>query len=397
MSKIKKNTKKNSFNKKIIIGLFILVCIGILIPIFLQIREDRLKEEAKLDNQKWLMTAIFTINGVNVTVGEFNIFLDDAMAEASTYLSNKYSANPERLIGLWGKSYDGLIPFEYAKKLAIKNLQPYIMEKIKAKERGVVKDISYTTFFKNLAKENAKRKSIVEDGGKVFGVVEYREREYYFKVQEEIVKALKENLSNDVFHANEKNLKSYFEKNKKEKYDKGQSIKVERVSISFTDQSIAPTLELQKKAKEIANDIQKSIDNKKTLAEVVENFNKIEGITVKSEFQTFDKNTEQQKTLLPLINKAKSMKIEQISEVVELLNSLMNEVYSYDIIRVIDKKDLGYFTYSEKKETIKSDYVDEYYSKYKAEFMKAVLLKVNQKALDRMIIDAYGRISIKPE
>ncbi|CAN7601113.1 hypothetical protein [Paenibacillus sp. LjRoot56] len=117
------------------------------------------------------------INDVPIDEREFQLFLNDAKAQTAGYFKKNYNADDSA--SFWTTSFQGEVPIEKAKQLALDRLKEVKVQQLLALQYSLVNDLSYTTFLENWAMENQRREKAIKNNQVIYGPKQYDERGYY--------------------------------------------------------------------------------------------------------------------------------------------------------------------------------------------------------------------------
>ncbi|MDF2986809.1 MAG: hypothetical protein K0R50_2319 [Eubacterium sp.] len=156
-------------------------------------------------------TAIGTVNGEPISIDLFKSKLQSESSNTYDYFYRKYGAKDSE--NFWTTGYHGEIPIEYARKNALNKCIEILVQQKLAKNKGVVEDISYAAFLKDLEKENTRRREAVDKGEIIYGPVRYSEKDYFDYTFSNMVISLKEQLRTNEFALTEDEVKKlYYQK-----------------------------------------------------------------------------------------------------------------------------------------------------------------------------------------
>ncbi|MDR6555235.1 hypothetical protein [Paenibacillus qinlingensis] len=117
------------------------------------------------------------INDVAIDEREFQLFLNDVKAQTAGYFKKTYNADDSD--SFWTKSFQGEVPIEKAKQLALERLKEVKVQQLLAQQYDLVNDLSYTTFLANWSQENQRREKAIKNNQVIYGPRQYEERGYY--------------------------------------------------------------------------------------------------------------------------------------------------------------------------------------------------------------------------
>lgn len=122
-------------------------------------------------------TTVAYVNDAPIDEREFQLFLNDAKAQTADYFKKTYNADVSP--SFWTTSFQGEVPIENAKQLALARMKEIKVQQMLAQQYGLVNDFSYSTFRDNWLKENARREQAIKKNQVIYGPKQYDERGYY--------------------------------------------------------------------------------------------------------------------------------------------------------------------------------------------------------------------------
>lgn len=137
--------------------------------------------------------SVAKIDGEPISVREFRQILIKNRAGIYDYFKQKYGV--EDSLKFWSTGYNGEVPAEIARKKTMDECVRIKLQQILARQKGLIQDISYTAFLKDLDAENKRRKKAVENGKALYGPIRYTESEYFNYVFSNMIIKLKEKLA----------------------------------------------------------------------------------------------------------------------------------------------------------------------------------------------------------
>ncbi|WNR43850.1 hypothetical protein [Paenibacillus roseipurpureus] len=119
------------------------------------------------------------INDSAIDEREFQLFLHDVKAQTAGYFKKTYHVDDSP--SFWTTSFQGEVPIEKAKKLALDRLKEIKVQQLLAQQYGLidVDDLSYSTFLVNWSKENQRREKAIKNNQVIYGPKQYDEHGYY--------------------------------------------------------------------------------------------------------------------------------------------------------------------------------------------------------------------------
>ncbi|MFC5531432.1 peptidylprolyl isomerase [Cohnella yongneupensis] len=317
---------------------------------------------------------VATVDDEPITVKELMPKLIAHRSEVLAYFKNKYNAIPG--VGFWTSSFDGEIPSEMLKKAALDECVAIKVQQIAGKEKGLVKDISYSQFLKDLKKENARRKTAIENKKVIYGPEQYTEAVYFSILFSDLVHKLK-GKADERLIVSEEEIKQYYDNAIKEnKYKKAGKVKVEKISFAFT----AGDDKSKKAAEEMAEEVRKQFAN----GHDFKNLSDLDGnnAEIKVQFgeQIFDSTTIRE-DYMPATHEfteqAIGLSIGQVSEVFEYNNA-------YYVVKSIEKTDEGFNNLDEVNESIKQLLQDKKYNSYVDNLVKHATVVIYNKVYRKL-------------
>ncbi|QGQ99405.1 hypothetical protein EHS13_33365 [Paenibacillus psychroresistens] len=287
-------------------------------------------------------SVVATVDDEPITVKELMPKLIEHRSEIFEYFKKEHNAVPGK--GFWTSSFDGDIPAEMLKKLALDECINIKVQQIQGKEKALVKDISYSQFLEELKKENARRKTAIENKKVIYGPQQYTEAVYFSILYSDMVHKLKEKVD-EQFKVSEEEIKQYYDKAIKENtYKKVGKVKVEKISFLFT----AKDDKSKKAAKEMAEEVQKKFANGDNFKDLSDIYGKNSLIKIEFGEQIFDSTTNREDytpATHEFTEKATGLAVDQVSEVFEYNKA-------YYVVKSIEKTDEGFNKLEEVNESI---------------------------------------------
>lgn len=112
-----------------------------------------------------------------ISKDEISLCAEEFRSEVIAYFYNTYKAEQDE--NFWSTSFDGEVPANLLRDKAFSKAVEIKVQQIMCKEIGIVEDISYETFKKELKTENKRRQNAVSDGEPIYGPEQYSEASYY--------------------------------------------------------------------------------------------------------------------------------------------------------------------------------------------------------------------------
>ena len=334
------NKKKNSSKLKIFLPIFLGIVMLAAIPFCLHLLGEY-KENRTLAE----------INGEPVSVKEFKMILADYSSSTYSYFKQKYGV--EDSVDFWTKSIGGEVPIDYARKKALEAIARIKIEQSLAKEKGIVKDIAYSSLLKKLEEENKSRREAISKGQVIYGPMKYSEREYFNYVHSNRLIQLKKNLGDNEFKLSEEDRKKFYEANKEKNYKIVDAMTVLYIKTSGVDEKGNPKEDKRNEAKAKMEQLKSRLDKGESFESVSKAYGVEGNVKIVSGERKFDSTTSRSdpEDAAKILEAANRLNKGQISGVVE-------ERDGFYILNCIEKKEGGYRAFEEVKGSIGLEYVD---------------------------------------
>ncbi|GMQ59065.1 hypothetical protein AN1V17_34620 [Vallitalea sediminicola] len=241
------------------------------------------------------------------------------------------------------------------------------IEQLLFREKNIVEDISYKTYHRSFIKENERRKKAVDKGEIIYGPKQFQEDDYYNYLHSKRVLLLKGILAADEYAIDDKKLKIYYD-NSKERYldyKKQDCIETRLIKISPLD---------RRDEKLTVSDIKELIDTQDNIFDnMVDLKNIIEenGYKIDVIDRVFDETTARNdiKIEYSIYNPVSRLKVNEISDVIDYNGA-------FYIIKCISRKEGSYYSFEDKKDMIRTRYIDEKYEELIQKLMNEAVVKI---------------------
>jgi len=133
-------------------------------------------------------------------------------------------------------------------------------------------------------------------------------------------------------------------------------IKLDSITVYFSNNSGSVNMEKKNKAKDIMKKVLTCIENGYEYEYAFEKYQNIDGLSIYRDIILFDEDSSRTEHFEydDIKTQAETLNTGEISEIIEFKNS-------YCILKCLDKKNKEYRTYYEAKEKIRSKYIDQKY------------------------------------
>lgn len=306
---------------------------------------------------------IATVNNEPIYVKEFRLEMQRNRAAVYAYFKNKYGIDSHK--NFWTGNYSGESPLQVIQKNTLEEQVRIKVQQILFAEKGLQIDIDYKSFIASLQKENRRRAEAVKKNEVIFGPLRYSETEYFNYIFGNLVTNLKEKMSREELSISENELLKIYEKNKEKSYKKPDYLQLQKISVRARNDKLT-----QKKTIE---EIKKRLDSKEDFVEVAESYIHDAGTTVSLTDVISDETTMSQES-----KTEGNLRLEAEKLIKDEISGIFEENGTFNIIKCIERKDAGYFTFDDEKEPIKSKFIDEKYEKYIDDLVSTAEIVVNK-------------------
>jgi len=161
---------------------------------------------------------VLTVNGEPVCHAEFSLIMSGLRANVFSYFSQKYGVEGDT--DFWTSRYGSEVPEELLRESTISKLKRIKVEQILMKQHGLILDVSYAEFLRDLETENDRRRKALSKNLPIYGPKQYEERVYYDYLHSVRTEKLKQILSKQELLVSETEAQRFYEDNKKLRYKK---------------------------------------------------------------------------------------------------------------------------------------------------------------------------------
>lgn len=182
------------------------------------------------------------VNGSPIAFAELKMAAESCKSQVVTYFYNTYEA--EQGEKFWEKVYGEETPNEKLWSLALDEAVRYKTEQLMMVDYGVVKDISYKTYYKSFIAENKRRLKAIKNDKIIYGPEQYTLKTYFDYVHNNRLIELKDCINkevsgNDVVDYSSENFKVKYAKVRetvkiKEVKDVAEKLKSDFYDIAFS-------------------------------------------------------------------------------------------------------------------------------------------------------------------
>lgn len=316
---------------------------------------------------------VFTVNGEPVSKDEFLNVMSGLRANVFSYFVQKYGVADSSKF--WTTSVQGEIPIEVLKQKALDKLKTIKTEQIVMKNYGIASDISYSGFLDNLKAENERRKKAVEKKQVIYGPQQFDASGYYDILHGNRMEELKNKLAGKELASNEEEIKNAYDENKETMYKKIDSIKYEKIVLSYLDEKGHSSSDKKKMAASMAAKIKEDTNKGLKFEDIVRDYKKQDKSDVEYKQLEFNESTYKtdSRTYPQLTTTLNELKNGQISDIIE-------ENASFIIVKVLEKSMPSYNTLDEVREQVKKELTDKKVDEFINKLVHESKLTVDNKA-----------------
>lgn len=285
------------------------------------------------------------------------------------YFKQKYKADAAG--DFWNKDFNGEVPVDYVRDRALSECIKIKIQQVLAREYGLVDDITYKAFLKELSVENKRRKEAVNNHLAIYGPVQYDENGYFTQILSNLIIKTKDKLLEGEFKPTETQLKDYYEKVKDKLYKKEDSIRFNMLYISYGKEDGTFTETERNEAIDKMRGIKVRIDKGESFDEIA----KSDPQYVKDEEKNIDADSASfySKVEPELFGTVKMLESGRISDVLD--EPMQKRV---EIVKVLHKESSGYKAFDEFKDSVQSNYIDEKYDEMVKKLVQEAKVEINE-------------------
>ncbi|MFC4775724.1 peptidyl-prolyl cis-trans isomerase [Paenibacillus sp. GCM10023252] len=305
------------------------------------------------------------VDGIPIEEGEMLKAMNQNRSLVFNYFHEKHGAVDSS--EFWTKSYDGEVPMERLKKLALDTLVRMKVERGLAYEEKLVTTLDYKSFLTEWKLENKRRKDMVAKGGVIYGPVEFSEDQYLQYSHSKLMIELKEAWAKSQ-QVSEEQLIAEYEKTKEERYRKSDQFEIEVVTIPYNEdnrESLLLTMQSIQKAWKSGNG---SLEELSKLNQAY------------YEQHTYTRGEDSVEASYPGIWEAiHQLKTGESSEII-------SERSAWVWFHVKDRQAGGYEEFEKLKDAVKNQYIEEQFIEMIEEKIRLADMKINE--------DSYKALSV---
>lgn len=355
--------------KKIFLLIGSLILVGVLVLSFYPYHtQEDIQDDGKI-------RIIAYINQEPIEENEFKLIFTKHRGDVLSYFHRNYKVDSSD--DFWRTDYKGEIPAVMAKELTLNTLTRIKAEQKLMKEKGIIEDMTYSTYLKALEKENERRRVALKNNQVIYGPKQYTEDTYYDYLHSTRLHVLKDKLSKDEFAITEEELNTYYEntKDRYPDYKKADFIKVRCIKITY-GQGDKDTVSREKAIK-LIQEAEKALQTK-SFDDVMTQYNENnEEIEIVFDDTTYRENV---KNEIELYGPISELKVGEVSEIIQF-NS------AFYIVDCIEREEGKYRTFDEYRETIWKNYVNEQFIEYLDQLVEEVSVNIVDKVYNNYHVE----------
>ena len=331
--------------------------------------------ENLIHEKRWKTSSVASVNGEVITVEEIMPGLSSHRAEILDYFYKKYGVIPD--VDFWETRFEGEVPAEMLKKTALEECITIKVQQILAKEEGLIEDISYGKYLKDLYEENERRKIALEKNQIIYGPEQYTEDVYFKLLFMNMVNELRQKIDGKLICSEDDILKYYEEGKQSGNYTKTATTVIEKIAVKYSDDKSKVT------AKEKADEIHRRFTDGEEFDDLSSYYSKDASIQIEFSEQVFDfksQRNDYRPATYEFTGKALELQPDQISDVFEL-------DHTYYVIKCTERTEEGFYTPEEAKDSIIEVLKDQKYSEYIDALVKEANVVIDQSIYKNLKIE----------
>jgi hypothetical protein len=156
---------------------------------------------------------LILVNGEPITKSEFIQFSQIERANVIQHYRNTF--NLEFSEEFWNTKCDGKSPKELLIERTIDTLVSIKIQQIIAEQKGLIDEVTYSSFLDKLTKENLRRAQAKQNNNPIYGPIQYGESVYFNYLFSNMVIRLKEKLNETDFKITDEKVAQIYEQERK--------------------------------------------------------------------------------------------------------------------------------------------------------------------------------------
>ncbi|MFB9327973.1 peptidyl-prolyl cis-trans isomerase [Paenibacillus aurantiacus] len=312
---------------------------------------------------------IAMVNGSPISTKEFEYAVKASKAQIIDYFYNKYGA--EQTSEFWTTSFGGEVPAETIKRKALDDSVRIKVRQLIAQEAGVLADISYDSFLRQLEEENKRRQRAVDNNEVIYGPIRYGEDAYFEYVLSNTTRLVKSQFMQAAWKPDDQTLKRFYDMRKQQLYRSDGSVKVQLLSLSFLNANQAVDEALKDAAKNTMEQARAMAASGTDLEDIP----KALDAGVQKLEKVYNSSDVRSNARSPVAQAAEKLSANEWSGVIE-------ENGRYYLIKCLDNRieGSGFQDFNRIKEQVRKDYADFQYEEYVGKRVAQAQIELNETA-----------------
>lgn len=263
----------------------------------------------------------------------------------------------------WDTKYSEETPIEMLKRIALNEAVRIKIQLLLAKEKGIIKNASYSALLEEMDTENSRRNENAINNIPVYGPLKMDENTFIDYYLRNIVIELKNVLSKDELLAGEDELLLYYESVKDSVFALEDTVDFDRISVSYASTGTkAANAELKEIAGAAMETLKlKLISGGDVLTSINETLLEYDGIEIDYSEELLDNESASHyaKYYTGVYEKLKKLGLNIVSDVTDI------GMYSEFVLVIVrDRLSGGYIPFEECRDNVEFLYMDEKYDEY---------------------------------
>jgi hypothetical protein len=322
------------------------------------------------------------IDGEPVTVREYAQALLRKRADVYAYFKAAHNADDHP--DFWTTDYGGEVPLNKIKADALDELAAIKVQQKMAKEKGIVQDISYTGFLKELKAENARRRAALKKNQVIYGPQQYDETGYFDLVFENMKAELKRRLQDEMVFREEE-VEAYYREHA-DQFQLGGAVTIKKITVSYSDQAEGnDQAEGKAEAEQVIKEIAARVGDGESWEEVAHAYRGDSSPKVELEEQRFEPHNARTDAMVwrDLFYAAQQLEVGQISDIIDYNGA-------FHVIRCIERTPGATIPLAEAEAFIKLELAEQKYAALVEQRIADAQVAVNDRVY-RKVGEAYLR------
>jgi hypothetical protein len=314
--------------------------------------------------------AVLFVNRQPVSAEEFVWFMQQERAGVFQFVKTKF--NLDYGTSFWDHKLPGGTPRALLRQRTVERIVREKVQLLLFRELGLVGEIGYENFVKNLEQLNDARESAARQGRVIYGPVRYTQSQYYEYWMSNLRLRAVEQLAQTCWDVSDRRVKKIYGRNK-DKFRVGETSTLEMVTLQASNSETTGET-LQTVARKIVCAVKTGSDLKTTA----------EGNNgdIKAAWQRFDEMNESRVSEL-FTDGEQAKKVLLLSPRQSVVLPVSKS--EIKIVRCVSKTPRHYPSFEEIKSRVKSIYLDQLYDQMIDELAKKADVQITPKAMESFV------------